>query len=369
MQEKSSTTPATSRSPSLSILYVAPDSGTSLQRRHALEQLGHQVRQIDEGIPRGWRYQIYRIGFHLRQPPDLFGTNRAILAAINERRWDLVWVDKGLSIRPETLKTIKDKCPGTKLLVYSPDDCRLLHHDSIRYRRSIPEYDLHVTTKSYNVEELRTWGARDVLFIDNAYCPEIHRPMDLNEDERSRFTCDVGFVGFHESDRAEKMLRLAQKGIKVVIRGPAWNRLRDRHPNLVVHNEFLDDADYPKAINATKINLGFLRKQARDLQTTRSMEIPACGGFLLAERTPEHLRLFEEGREAEFFEGFEELLRKCRYYLDHPDERERIAAAGLERCRRDGYSNSGRLARVIEYLTLGRSECDAALASNLQEPS
>jgi spore maturation protein CgeB len=334
----------------LSILYVATHSGTALQRRKAMEQLGHETTQIDSGVPDGWRFQLYRILFRMHRPPDLLGTNQAILDAQKKRAWDILWIDKGLSIRRETLAAFRRESPGTTLVSYSPDDCAILYRESIRYLPTVSEYDLHVTTKSYNVDELRSWGARDVLCIDNAYCPEIHRPVELSSADRDRFACDVGFVGFFEEDRAKKMLALARAGIPVVVRGPAWSRFTESHPNLKVIEEYLGDEDYPKAVNATNINLGFLRKQARDLQTTRSIEIPACGRFLLAERTSEHQALFEEGREAEFFGDFDELLEKCRYYIAHPVERERIAAAGLERCRSGGYSNKARLDVVLAYV-------------------
>jgi spore maturation protein CgeB len=77
----------------------------------------------------------------------------------------------------------------------------------------------------------------------------------------------------------------------------------------------------------------------KDLQTTRSIEIPACGAFRLAERTNEHLELFSEGKEVEIYETNKELLEKVTCYLIHEQERQRIAQAGRERCIRSGYSN------------------------------
>ena len=65
----------------------------------------------------------------------------------------------------------------------------------------------------------------------------------------------------------------------------------------------------------------------------------------MAIRTPQHLECYEEGKEAEFFSDHEELVRKARYYLEHPEEREVIAKRGLERCVASGYSWDARTAK------------------------
>ena len=337
-----------------SILYVGPISGTCLQRANALRSLGHRLEHVAAGEPdHGWRRQVYRLGHHLRRPPDMYGCNTAILRAIHHQRFDVLWVDKGLAIRPRTLRLARAIQPSLICVSYSPDDMASPDNTSIAWERCVSLYDVHVTTKSFNVAELPDLGARDVFFVDNAFDPETHRPLDLSEAERRRFGADVGFVGTFERERADVMLSLARQGVRVTVHGARWERFRGRHENLVIRREVLDGLDYARAVNATKINLGFLRKAYRDLQTTRSIEIPACGGFLLAERTDEHRRLFEEGVETEFFASIDELVVKIRYYLARDDQRRSIAAAGRRRCLEAGYSNEKRLASVLEYLEPG----------------
>jgi hypothetical protein len=283
-------------------------------------------------------------------PRDLAGANLLILEAVRQTQPQILWVDKGLTISPETLSQARAMAPRLVRVSYSPDDMLNPRNQSRRYVASIPIYDLHVTTKSYNVAELSAAGAPRVLFVDNAYCPFTHRPLTVTPAEQELFGGPVGFVGTFEPERARTLLFLAEKGIAVKVWGSWPRKWRRRHPHLRVMGMPLYGDDYARTINSFDVNLAFLRKHNRDLQTTRSLEIPACGGFMLAERTAEHQRLFAEGLEADYFSSQEELLEKIRYYLMNPGRRQAMAAAGRQRCLEAGYSNVHRLKSVLEQV-------------------
>ena len=106
----------------------------------------------------------------------------------------------------------------------------------------------------------------------------------------------------------------------------------------------------PAAIASSRISLGFVREICPDQHTTRTFEIPAIGGFMLADRTDEHSEFFEEGKEAEFFGSDAEYADKLKYYLAHEEERDRIAKAGHERCLSSGYSYDDRMKLVLSEL-------------------
>jgi spore maturation protein CgeB len=293
---------------------------------------------------------FYKIGY----PLDIFQINEKILEILHFFEVNIIWCEKPLMLKPKTLKIIKKKYPRVKIAFYSEDDMFAKHNQSKYFVKCLPYYDVVFTTKSYNChpKELPSLGAKKVIFVDKAFCKYTHRPLPLSEEERKKWGADVGFVGTFEEDRAEKMLFLAENGVKVRIWGNGWKRWIRKHPNLLVEGRPVYGIDYVKVLNATKINLCFLRKANRDLQTARTMEIPACGAFMLAERTEEHLRLFEEGKEAEFFDvdNPKELLEKVKYYLTHEEERKKIAKAGRERCLKSGYSHHDRLKYMMSFL-------------------
>lgn len=334
------------------ILYSGPLDGTSLQRAEHLRSLGAEVVHVRSGIPtcEHLAYQLLRVAHKIKRHPDLYFANLRILNLARRSEFDIVWIDKGLWLSPRTLRRLRALQPSSRFVQYSGDDMLNPHNQSTRYLDALPMFDLHVSTKSYNVAELERLGAREVLFLDNSYDPHIHRPVEPTREEREQLGADIGFVGMYEEDRAEMMLRLAQAGLPVTIRGPGWSRtMKGSHPNLHIIDDYMDDYRYPRSIASTKINLGFLRKANRDRQTTRSIEIPACRGFMLAERTDEHERLFREGLEAEYFSDSDELIEKCRHYLDRESDRRKIAERGHRRCVLDGYSYAQRMLSVVYH--------------------
>jgi hypothetical protein len=337
------------------IIYVGPlfPGQNCFQRMEALKELGHRITAIDSLTPEmakkatGIVERIRRRVFGLR---DMCGVNRGILDAVNRIEADILWIDKGLIVEEATLREARRLRPAMRILGYSPDDMFALHNRTRQFLAHLPLYDLYVTTKSFGVEELKRLGARRVIFLHNAFDPHTHRPVNVSDEDRARLGGPVGFIGDYELERARSLHHLAENGLSVRVWGPNWDKCPLAHANLRLENKWIIGDDYARALCAFDINLGFLRKMHRDRSTVRSVEIPACGAFMLAERTDEHLELFEEGKEAEFFADDGELLRKTQYYLGHPEERLAIARAGRLRCERGGYDNLSRLRGVIDQL-------------------
>lgn len=329
-------------------------SNTCLHRTWALEKIG-EVQRIDSTLRHSflWYRIVNRlfvryclsIKFHNKL------LNKQIKQEVERNHYDMVWIDKGVTIEANTLKFIKRMQPLCIVVGYSPDNMAERHNQSQVFLESFPFYDYYITTKSYTVRSLQNMGCRHILFVNNAYEESFHHPYSLTQQEKEKLGGKVGFIGAWEEERCRSILYLAQHGIPVrVWGGGRWLQYKGKYPTLTVEERGLFSEEYNKALSAFDISLCFLRKMNSDLQTTRTMEIPACGSLLMAERTVEHEMLFKDGEEAVFFSTDEELLCHCRYFLVHETERIHIALAGRQRCLASGYSNYETIKRVIHHI-------------------
>lgn len=321
-------------------------SNTSLRAR-AMEDLGHEVfRLCCVGY---WRWGGRWVSGALKRlnagpPVDRF--NADILEASRQLRPEVVFIEKGQHIRPSTLEGVKRES-GPFLIHYTPDAAFLANQDRL-FDRSLPLYDLAVTNKAYELETYRMKGAREILLLPPSYDESEHSPKEPSMSELERYACDLAFIGTYGPGRERYLEPLAGGTFDLKIWGNGWSE-RCSSPLLVqrYRGAALSGVEYGTALSCAQIGLGILSGHVPDTWTTRSVEIPACGTFMLAERTDDHQALFEEGKEAEFFGSVEELEEKARFYLEHEGARRRIAEAGRLRCQRSGYGNRAQMESIL----------------------
>lgn len=84
-------------------------------------------------------------------------------------------------------------------------------------------------------------------------------------------------------------------------------------------------SEMPCAFREAKINLNDTRRSIKKGIPLRAMDIMGCGGFLLSNYQEDFYRHFEPGVHMEMYGSIEEAGDKCRYYLQHEADRNKIA--------------------------------------------
>ena len=92
-------------------------------------------------------------------------------------------------------------------------------------------------------------------------------------------------------------------------------------------------SEMPKVFRMSKINLNFTIPNIKSGIPLRNWDVLGCGGFLLTNYQAEIPYYFKEGEDLVCFDGLEDLCEKVGYYLEHKEERKRIAWNGYRKVR------------------------------------
>jgi len=340
----------------------------------ALRQLGHEtVRFPWHGYfkPAGALAAlrpIYRAQDKYLFGPQVRRLNADLADCVRNSVPHALLVYRGSHIYAETLRQCRRASPHTLLVGYNNDDPFSPLYPRWQWRHfvaAIREYDLMLAYRPHNVAEFRAAGARRVELLRSWYVPERNRPVELSEDERARYACDVIFAGHYEEDgRLEYLEAVVRNGWKLRLFGhgygwhPALRKSDSLRPFMPVRTVW--GADYNKALCGARIALCFLSRLNRDTYTRRSFEIPASGAMMLAAYSDDHAALFHAGEEADFFRSPQELVGKLARYLGDEALRARVAAAGRRRVLADGHDVVSRMRRLVEWIGELREERRAA---------
>lgn len=290
--------------------------------------------------------------------PIIMKLNRDLVNVAKQFVPDMIFLYRGTHITADTLRKLRKQNPQATLVGYNNDDPFAKGHKYSLWRhflKAVPEYDLMLAYRHHNLDDFRRIGAKRVELLRSWYFPERNHPVKLSDEDKSKYECDVVFVGHYEADnRKEYLEELVRQGFKLRLFGPGYDwepalknssELRPLTPIRLVWG-----ADYNKALCGAKVALCFLSKLNRDTYTRRCFEIPATGTLMISEHTDDLASLYKEGEEADFFRSKNELIEKLKLYLGDKNLRQTVAAKGYQRVMSDGHDVVSRMKQVLEWV-------------------
>jgi spore maturation protein CgeB len=293
-----------------------------------------------------YRAAVKMLGYR-RHPVSSAALNDELMREATAFRPHLLVVLMGFHIDPGVLAAIRSET-GAIAVNYATDDPFNPRTGTPELLRSIPEYHLYATTRRAVVPDLKRAGVRDTRYVRFGYKSSVHFPdPPVAQSEWNRFAADVAFAGEADADRLPffRSLIEAIPDLNLALYGGLWNR--DNQLGKYFRGT-VRGRDFRMALGGAKIVINLVRRENRDDHVMRTFEGPACGAFMVHERTESHLEVFREGKEAAFFESSDELIDKVRYYLTHEHERERIRQAGHARTLSGGNSYRDRLEEIFQ---------------------
>jgi spore maturation protein CgeB len=274
----------------------------------------------------------------VREPERAFETR--LVRTVEELKPSLILVINGNQVSPKTIQRVRTRTQAP-ILCWCQDQMTTIGRQYLIGSG----YDA-VFVKDRYLQDLFSRMIRSTTFyyLPEACNPQVHRPVELTEEDRANYGCDVMIVGTLYYYRQEILLALREFDLKVWGGTTDWLIYRLPRPHMG-REVFLDDK--ARAARAARVALNTLHYAEVDGLNARAFELAGCGAFQMCTSKPVLADHFEPGVEIETFASCDELAEKVRHYLRHPDQAAAIAARGQARAHRE-HTYSRRLQQIFE---------------------
>ncbi|RMF92373.1 MAG: hypothetical protein D6734_12425 [Candidatus Schekmanbacteria bacterium] len=236
------------------------------------------------------------------------------------------------------------------------EDFRLMDY----WRNVSLSYDYFFTIQKGDFfRVLSSAGVKNYHYLPTGCDPEIHKPVELSEEEIREFKSDISFMGAGYYNRRIFFKKLADYDFKIW--GTDWPLEDPFYAKTVQRKgERISIEDTVKIYNAALININLHSSTYHDgvnpygdFLNPRIFEIAACGGFQLVDKRSLLKEQFEIGEEIECFTDIDELKEKIDYYLSHPEERKAISLKSRNRAISE-HTYLKRMEEVLKVVSNGK---------------
>jgi Uncharacterized protein conserved in bacteria len=316
----------------LSVTYHNPHFITFAEYvERALSQLGHTIQSFDYRqwlIPGRVRDRVPAL-----QAFDLKRINNKLIGSAKTFRPDIVLVNGGYTIAPETITRIKKEIKS--IMVNWIADFPLMFNE---YAHAGPYYDFCFWGGTDALHRYKSLGGSNGHWLPYACDPFYHKPVALSDADKKKYKCDICFVGSNYSERVAILEKLCC--FDIGIWGLGWERLPAKSPLVRrLRGGAIGPEIWTKIFSAAKIVLNITGHRAnvmvpfideKDFRNTntRVFEILGCGAFQLVDVKADVLALFKRGEHLDCYKDKQEAVEQADFYLRNPEKRNAIAEEG-----------------------------------------
>lgn len=263
------------------------------------------------------------VSFDPQKTMDLHGQekmNQMFLETIEKEQPDyiLLWIMRS-EFFPETLLKIREVSPKSVIISSNYDDDAQFYD---LFRHYSPFFDYILIGEADFVPIYKADGIKNVFKFMGVSMQQF-RFLNLPKKY------DVSFTGMPKYNRHEYVKYLKDNNIKISLSGHGWKNYPDLGD---IYTGAPDAEEFVKIMNQSKIVLCFSRNVLGVPHfNPRLYEVGSTKSFSLVEEFDGYLKFLKKGKEIIMFTTKEDLLEKINYYLEHEEEREKIATAAYNK--------------------------------------
>ncbi|MGE3310935.1 MAG: FkbM family methyltransferase, partial [Limisphaerales bacterium] len=267
-------------------------------------------------------------------------------------RPDLVYVESARNIEPAVLQRIRSEL-GIPVTMWFGDAC--VNDEFVqRILSYAPSVTHQVTVDRHVALAARKAGIPQVEFIPFFGYDHYFRPLDVPKAHDILFSGKSYHRSFKRYPFAAERLAFVQRvnrefGARLRIVGEDWESLGISN----LHPARIPEWDVNRLNNESRIVLAYDAAHVDGFTSCRTYHALLGRTFILLRKFPGAERLFINGEHLVWFESEQEGIDLLRHYLAHPEECDRIARAGYQHVRANGWMFSN-VVRHLVHRGLGR---------------
>jgi spore maturation protein CgeB len=181
-------------------------------------------------------------------------------------------------------------------------------------------------------------------------CSNDFYPSDMSVRDISEYVALNDYLGPHMAHKERlKVLNLIATSVpNCNLHLFTQSKTSEISDKVIIHGGVNSLTEMPFVFRQSKINLNITMRPISSGLSQRIWDVLGCKGFLLTNYQPEIDMFFKDGEHLVTYKSYAELVDKATYYLNHEDERRRIAENGFSIVNKNGSV----LNRVIEILRI-----------------